>query len=121
MEPSSRSSGFVVVTVGVCAVAAEAFPCPAAASTACVAATPLHSDTLALTMSGADRCAVTAATGAAPVACQISIRVFDPERNPMGPFVHALPAESVTEVTDVVAPAAPRTPGRTRGRRPRGS
>ena len=56
-------------------------------------------------MSGADRFAVTCDTGEATVECQISTRVFEPARNPTGPLLHLLPAESVTELTEVVLPA----------------
>ena len=48
---------------------------------------------------------MTCDTGAAAVECQISTRVFEPARNPTGPFVHHCPAESVTELTEVVLPA----------------
>ena len=60
---------------------------------------------LALARSAAERFTVTPATGAAPVLCHISTRVFEPASKPTGPSVHGFPAESVTPVTFVVVPA----------------
>jgi hypothetical protein len=90
---------------GVAAVVDETFPWPPDVSRAAAVATPLHSDTLALARSGAERLTVTLVTGAAPVRYQISIRVFEPDRKPTGPLVQMLPAESVTDDTEVVVPA----------------
>src|SRR5918992_3366272 len=105
IPPTTRSPGLEVVTDGVDAVVAEALPWPADASRAPAAATPLHSERLALARSAADRCTVTPATGAAPVLYQISTLVLDPASRPTGPLRHVLPAESLTDATEVVVPA----------------
>ncbi len=101
----TSSLGFAVVMEGVEAAVDEEFPAPPERSRAPVAATPLHSDTLALARSGAESVTVALATGAAPVLYQSSTRVLEPGRRPTAPRVHPFPAESLTDETEVVVPA----------------
>src|SRR5438067_4296723 len=99
------SLALVVVIDGVAAVVELAVLRPAEASSARADATPLNSATLALAALAADRVTVALLTGDAPVVYHSSTRVFDPVRKPAGPFVQALPAESVTLATAALLPA----------------
>jgi hypothetical protein len=97
----------LAVTLGVEAVVDEAFPRAAWAATGLVVATPDHSETLAEAAALAESVAVTRVMPAgAPTRNQSSTRVFEPVRNPTGPFVQAPPVESATAVTDLELPVA---------------
>ena len=97
IAPMTTSEAFVVVNVGGAAVVDVPLPF-VCASTPAVDATPDHS--VRLIASGFDvpdaKLAVTLVTDDAFSRYQSSIRVFDPVKDPTGPFVQVLPAESVT-------------------------
>ena len=66
---------------------------------------PVNSEMSAAAASRADSVTVTWVTGAAAELNQISNRVLEPDRKPIGPLFQVLPAESVTDFTELVAPA----------------
>ena len=66
---------------------------------------PVNSEMSAAAASRADSVTVTWVTGAAAELNQISTRVLEPDRKPIGPLFQVLPAESVTDFTELVAPA----------------
>jgi hypothetical protein len=95
---------FLVASEGVAAVVEVPLP----VADVSTPATPLHSDTFIATdfVVPEAKLAVTLATGGAASRYHSSMRVFEPERKLVGPFVHVPPLESVTDAIGPVLPPA---------------
>ena len=96
-----------MVIAGVGAVVDDAVPVlPAATSSEPDVATPLNSATVAPAAFAADRVTVAKVTAGAPVRYHSSVRVLEPrEEAARRPSSTCPSAESVTPVTEAVAPA----------------